>query len=65
MECNGELKSVERSAVARSVPLQVFLVYREFRQCLSCHRVYWKGSHLKRLDKVIERARNAAQRDRP
>jgi uncharacterized protein with PIN domain len=65
MECNGELQSVERAAVARSVPLQVFLVYREFRQCRRCHRVYWKGSHVKRLDKIIERARNAARRDRP
>jgi uncharacterized protein with PIN domain len=59
MECNGELQEVERSAVARSVPLQVFLVYRAFRQCRRCHRVYWKGSHLRRLDKIIERARSA------
>ncbi len=59
MECNGEIQPVERSAVVHSVPLQVFLVYREFRQCRRCHRVYWKGSHLRRLDKIIERARNA------
>lgn len=60
MECNGELQPVERSAVANRVPLQVFLVYRDFKQCLRCHRVYWKGSHFRRLDEVIERARNAA-----
>ena len=63
MECNGEVQTVERSDVARSVPLQVFLVYRDFKQCQRCHRVYWKGSHLRRLDKVIERARNVASRD--
>ena len=61
MECNGELHAVDRSAVAHSVPLQVFLVYREFRQCRRCHRVYWKGSHLRRLDKLIERARRAGE----
>jgi uncharacterized protein with PIN domain len=60
MECNGELQPAERSAVVHSVPLQVFLVYRDFRKCGRCHRVYWKGSHLRRLDKIIERARNAA-----
>ncbi len=60
MECNGELKPVKRSAVARAVPLQVFLVYRDFKQCRSCMRIYWKGSHLRRLDKIIERARNVA-----
>ena len=61
MECNGDVQSVERSAVVHSVPLQVFLVYRDFKRCVRCHRVYWKGSHLKRLDKIIERARHAAR----
>jgi uncharacterized protein with PIN domain len=64
-KCNGEVRPVERSEVVHSVPLQVFLVYRDFRQCRRCHRVYWKGSHLKRLDKIIERARNAASFERP
>ncbi len=60
MECNGELHLVNRSAVARSVPLQVYILHREFRQCRRCFRVYWRGSHLKRLDRIIGRARNAA-----
>ena len=60
MECNGELERVERNAVARSVPLQVFLVYRDFRKCHGCRRVYWRGSHLNRLDSVIANARRAA-----
>lgn len=63
MQCNGELQPVERSAVAQSVPLQVFLVYRDFRQCRRCQRVYWRGTHLRRLEEVIERARNAASRE--
>ena len=63
MECNGEVQPVARSAVVHSVPLQVFLVYRDFKQCQRCHRVYWKGSHLRRLDKTIERARNVGSRD--
>lgn len=56
MECNGELVVARRSDVVGSVPLQVFLVYREFNRCPGCGRIYWRGSHLKRLDKVIERA---------
>lgn len=62
MECNGNLQPVKRSEVARAVPLQVYLVYRDFKQCTSCKRIYWKGSHLKRLDKIVARARNAASR---
>jgi uncharacterized protein with PIN domain len=65
MECNGKLQSVERSAVAHAVPLQVFLVYREFRQCQRCHRVYWKGSHFRQLERIVERARSVTTREQP
>jgi len=64
MECNGELEDIARSEAARSVPLQVFLVYREFKRCRRCGRVYWRGSHLRRLDTVVERARSLAAPDR-
>ncbi len=60
MECNGMLQAVKRSQAARAVPLQVFIVYRDFKQCRSCKRIYWKGSHLKRLDKIVEKARSLA-----
>ncbi len=60
MECNGEVDSIKRREAAGSVPLQVFLVYRDFRRCRDCTRVYWRGSHLKRLDRIVERARSFA-----
>lgn len=61
MECNGELQPVERTALAHQVPLQVFLVHRDFKQCRDCQRVYWKGSHLRRLDQLVARARSAGR----
>ena len=64
MECNGELEPIERSEAGPSVPLQVFLVYRDFKRCTRCRRVYWKGSHFERLDKVVERARAMTVTDR-
>ncbi len=60
MECNGDLETIARSDAARSVPLQVFLVCREFRRCRQCGRVYWRGSHFDRLEKVVARARSLA-----
>jgi uncharacterized protein with PIN domain len=64
MDCNGKLEDIPRSDAAQSVPLQVFLVYRNFRRCRCCGRVYWRGSHLRRLDKIVERARSLAAPDR-
>ena len=62
MECNGVLEAITRSEAARFVPLQVFLVYREFRRCRCCGRTYWRGSHLERLDRIVERARASGRR---
>jgi uncharacterized protein with PIN domain len=61
MECNGRLESITRREAARHVPLQVFLVYRDFKRCESCNRVYWAGSHTRQLDRIIKTAREAAQ----
>jgi uncharacterized protein len=60
LECNAVLRSISRAAAARAVPLQVWLVYRDFSRCEGCGRVYWGGSHRERLDTVIARARLAA-----
>jgi uncharacterized protein with PIN domain len=65
MECNGILEPIGRLEAARSVPLQVFLVYREFKRCRCCGRTYWRGSHLKRLDRIVERARTSGRPDLP
>jgi uncharacterized protein with PIN domain len=61
LECNGECVAISRPEAAGKVPLQVFLVYRDFRRCTGCGRVYWPGSHVERLDDVIRRARRAAR----
>jgi uncharacterized protein len=61
MECNGALESISRSQLRRRIPLRVFLAHRKFSQCESCGRIYWPGSHQKRLDDIIDRARLAAR----
>ena len=59
MRCNGPLTPIDRFDAAREVPLQVFLVYRDFSRCDDCGKVYWSGSHQRRLEDVIGRARSA------
>ena len=64
MECNGTVRSISRREAAPRVPLQVFLVYRDFSRCESCGRVYWAGSHQRRLGAVIERAQAVSKEQR-
>ena len=63
MECNGRVQPLDRREVLGQVPLQVFLVYRDFSRCQGCRRVYWAGSHQGRLEAVIDAARQAAAGD--
>ena len=42
------------------MPLQVFLVCRDFRRCNQSGRVYWRGSHFDQLEQVVEQARSLA-----
>jgi len=60
LECNGAVATIGRREAVRHVPLQVFLVYRDFTRCEDCGRVYWPGSHQRRLDAVVSRARRAS-----
>ena len=65
LECNGLVRPMDRRDAHPHVPLQVFLVYRDFTRCEGCGRVYWPGSHQRRLDEVVARARAAGDSGPP
>jgi uncharacterized protein with PIN domain len=56
MACNGKLLPVEKHAVLASLPEQVAQVFHDFKQCDSCARVYWEGSHMTRMRDLVQRA---------
>jgi len=47
--CNGELASATKLEVAGRVPRSVESRHRLFYQCQDCGKIYWKGSHWKKL----------------
>jgi len=47
--CNGELAMVTKLEVAGRVPRSVESRHRLFFQCRVCRKIYWKGSHWKKL----------------
>jgi hypothetical protein len=67
MTCNGGLVAIARGDVADLVPPRVYRRFRSFKQCKECRRVYWRGTHFVRLQRLVERYRqspaatNAAQ----
>ena len=58
LECNGELREARADEVAVRVPPAVAAVQRDYARCAGCGRVYWPGSHWRRLSALVDAARN-------
>lgn len=54
LRCNGCLHAVAKSVVADQLPERVAEHFHDFTQCDRCHRVYWEGSHVIRMRRVLE-----------
>ena len=54
MECNGELADVDKSEIAHLLPFGTADYYDRFRRCRECLKIYWPGSHYRRMCALIE-----------
>lgn len=54
MACNGVLRPVSRDAVLERIPPRVAESQDRFLRCPDCDRVYWPGSHYRRMKQWIE-----------
>jgi uncharacterized protein with PIN domain len=64
MRCNERLEPVAKEMVLARVPARSLQHYDEFRQCPGCRRVYWSGSHYRRMQRFIEHVLEAARSPR-
>jgi uncharacterized protein with PIN domain len=51
--CNAVLEPRDKVQVAGLVPEFVWSHYRAFWACPGCRRIYWAGTHRRRMDEVI------------
>ena len=56
-ECNTPLEDVPPEAVIDRLPGKVRDLYDRFKRCPGCERVYWQGTHFRRMEGVLGRAR--------
>ncbi len=55
LRCNAPLEPVSKEAVLHRLEPLTKLHYEEFHICRDCDRVYWKGSHVERMQELIQR----------
>jgi uncharacterized protein with PIN domain len=53
MHCNGEIEPVSKNVIASHLMPKTRTHYHEFWQCKNCQKVYWKGSHYRRMQRLI------------
>ena len=54
MTCNSGLVDADRSCVAERVPPGTLEYYDSFSRCPGCEKVYWPGSHHRRMRALID-----------
>ena len=54
--CNSELKNVDYSYVKDRVPQYVYKTYSEFKICPTCDRIYWQGTHIENMIRILKNA---------
>ncbi len=54
LRCNHPLQPVSKETVLDRLEPLTKLYFDEFHLCPACDQVYWKGSHVARMEKLIE-----------
>jgi len=53
-KCNGKLiKVLFKRKIKQIIPSYIYMRYNIFYQCIRCGQIYWPGSHLKNMKKVL------------
>lgn len=60
LRCNAELRTVNKAEVEHKVPPFSREAHEHFQECQGCARVYWEGSHVRRMRLRLARMLGAA-----
>ena len=54
LECNQPLGGKDKEQIRDKVPHYVLETQSQFKQCPSCYRIYWRGTHWERMKNKLE-----------
>jgi uncharacterized protein with PIN domain len=52
--CNVQLELADRDRVTGRVPAYILRTQQQFRICPGCERVYWRGTHLEKMEQMLD-----------
>jgi len=57
-KCNHLLESIRKEKIIDRLEPKTKKYYNEFYICTNCDQIYWKGSHFKRINKMVEKIKD-------
>ncbi|MGB2982413.1 MAG: Mut7-C RNAse domain-containing protein, partial [Candidatus Bipolaricaulia bacterium] len=63
LSCNGLLSPVEKEDVLERIPPKTAAWLDEFHECGSCRKLYWRGTHAKKLEALVDRVCSGTQKN--
>lgn len=63
--CNTSLLIKDKKEVAGKAPPFVYATINEYRECPQCERIYWHGSHRKRIESILGEVKKQAMDFKP
>lgn len=55
--CNGPLQDIAKTDIEHRLEPLTRRYYEHFRICTDCARLYWRGSHVQRIERLLARIR--------
>ncbi len=55
MICNSPLINIQKENVIHLVPPYVYKNHDNFKKCPTCNRIYWKGTHMEKMEDFLEK----------
>jgi len=55
LTCNGKISIIKKEKIIERLEPKTIEFFDEFYICDNCRKIYWKGSHLKKMDVLIKR----------
>ncbi len=55
MTCNTCLVRIDKETIRDKVEKDIYRIFEAFFYCKSCDKLYWKGSHFKRMENYIRK----------
>lgn len=61
--CNTKIKSVSKNEILSEIPPSTAIFYGRFWKCQGCGKVYWQGSHWKRIAETLENVKEILKKN--